>query len=218
MCGTMKCAARADMVGKSAETTDHCGEPKALKERQEAVLGCEAGENVGVVARRRMAEKHISESGKSKVACRRPARQQLLMMGLQLLRGPVHRCAPLFGRGPIPVGLDACHVCKHLAVTIAVDELCGNVEVKQILDRFLRQRTRKEVASDDDAIYFDLTNFLEHCLKGGEVRMNVIDGSDAHGGTVSEFDALRNVWQMPNLSIRTMINKRTILRTNPQLA
>jgi hypothetical protein len=59
---------------------------------------------------------------------------------------------------------------------------------------------------------------LEHCLKGGEVRMNVIDGSDAHGGTVSEFDALRNVWQMPNLSIRTMINKRTILRTNPQLA
>ena len=48
--------------------------------------------------------------------------------------------------------------------------------------------------------------------------MNVIDGSDAHGGTVSEFDALRNVWQMPNLSIRTMINKRTILRTNPQLA
>ncbi len=40
----------------------------------------------------------------------------------------------------------------------------------------------KDVASDDDVVYFRVTDLLEHRLKRGEVRMNVVDGSDAHYG------------------------------------
>ena len=64
-----------------------------------------------------------------------------------------------------------------------MNELRGNVEVEQTLDGFTRQRAGKDVATDDDAVHFGLTDLLEYRLKRGEVGMNVVNGSDAHDGT-----------------------------------
>jgi len=81
-----------------------------------------------------------------------------------------------------PVGLHARHLREHLAVTIAVDELRGSVEVEQTFDGFTGQWPGKDVAFDDDAVHFSLTDLLEYRLQRGEVGMNVVDGSDTQDG------------------------------------
>jgi len=60
------------------------------------------------------------------------------MFGLQLLRRPAHRLAPLLWRSSVPLRLDARHLCEHFAVPIAANELHRNVEVEQTLDGLTR--------------------------------------------------------------------------------
>ena len=78
--------------------------------------------------------------------------------------------------------LDVVELREHLAVTIAVDELRGNVKVEQTLDGFTGHWAGKDVASDNDAVHFDLTDLLEYRLQRREVGMNVVDSSDALDG------------------------------------
>ena len=57
-------------VGMAA---DDQGDAESFEDRQEAVIGREAGNDFGVVARCRVAEKHIAEAGNLDMACWRPA-------------------------------------------------------------------------------------------------------------------------------------------------
>jgi hypothetical protein len=61
-----------------------------------------------------------------------------------------------------------------------VDELRGDVDRKQAFHRFSGEWTGKNIASDDEAVCFGLPNFFEHSLKRRQVRMNVVNSSDAH--------------------------------------
>ena len=74
-----------------------------------------------------------------------------MIAALQLLRSPAHGLPPMFGSCAEPVELDSVHLCKHLAVPVATDELCGNFEVKQPLYRLQRQWAGKDVSADNDA-------------------------------------------------------------------
>src|SRR6266849_5496924 len=101
------------------------------------------------------------------------------MLTVELLPRPAHGLSPLFWGGAVPVRLRACHLGKHLTVAIAVDELHGNVEAQQTRECFTGHRARKHIAPDHDMVDFCLMNILEYSLKRGEVRMNIIECSDA---------------------------------------
>src|SRR5207237_3794205 len=100
------------------------------------------------------------------------------MFRKKLLRRPVQDLSNLYRQ---VARIHASHLCEHLTVAVALDELHGNVEVQQARQRFTRQRARKHVAPDYDMIYSGLTNLLQHCLERGEIAMNVIECSDSHG-------------------------------------
>ena len=93
-------------------------------------------------------------------------------------------------------------MCKYLAVSVAMDELRRNVEVKELLDSLLWQRAGQDIASDDDAVYFGVTYLLEHCIKRRKVGVNVVNGCDTHNSkSVPAAGA--------QLSVFTIINKHT---------
>src|SRR5437588_6760059 len=102
---------------------------------------------------------------------------------MKLLRVPAHdlskRCRDL-------ARVRACHLFKHHAVAVALNELHGNAEVQQAPDCFSRHRARKDIAPDHDMVYFCLTNIFEHRLKCWEVRMNIVNCSDTHNSPSSQ--------------------------------
>ena len=98
---------------------------------------------------------------------------------MKLLRHPVDDLAKLLRHGAC---VRASHPRKHLTVAVALDELHWDVEVQQTRDRFTRHRALNHIAPDHDMVYVCVTNLLEYGLEGGEVRMNIVECSDAHLG------------------------------------
>jgi hypothetical protein len=69
--------------------------------------------------------------------------------------------------------LDPRHPRKHLAVAVAVDEQCGNIE--------LEDTEWLHPASDDDAVQFRVTDPWG-TASSARGRMNIVDGREAHSG------------------------------------
>src|SRR5215469_2754994 len=102
------------------------------------------------------------------------------MIPLQLLRSPAYRLSPTFGSCAIPIGLNAVHLRKYLAVSVAVDEHSRSLNIQQSLDCLLRQGTRQDVSSNHDAVYFEIIQFVQYSLKRRKVGMNVVNGCNTH--------------------------------------
>jgi len=126
------------------------------------------------------------------------------MRDVELLRGPADRLAPLFRRSTVPIGFEARHLRKHLAVAVAVDELRRNVEVEQALNSFARHRAGNNIATDDNTVHIGFTYLPEYCGKRVSVGMDVVDGSDARDET-------------PRIAIKQMVVIYTITPADGKL-
>src|SRR5439155_26751211 len=69
---------------------------------------------------------------------------------------------------------------KHCKLTIAVNKLHWNVEPHQESERFIRHRTRENVAADYDLIDSRTTHILENSLQRRKVSMNVAECRNSH--------------------------------------
>src|ERR1700730_883345 len=99
------------------------------------------------------------------------------MFGAQLPRRPAYGFSKLFRD---PADLHPRHLCKHVHLAVALDELNWNIETQQTIDCFQRHRTGHHIAADHDLIYVGLTNILEDSLERGKIAVNIVDRSDAH--------------------------------------
>jgi hypothetical protein len=151
-----------------------------FEDRQQAVFGGPPGEHLAVASRRGMAEEHRARPGYVESERLRPARQQSLVLGIELLRDPADDFPKRRGHGP-RLRLRASQPREHLALAVPADEPNRKIEVQQGRDRLPRHRPRNHIAPHDDLVDSVAMDLLEDGLESGEVPMNVVDGGDPHG-------------------------------------
>src|SRR5437879_2131936 len=102
-----------------------------------------------------MAEQHLPYAANPDAECLGPTGQQLLVFRIKLLCSPAHDLLELFRKRAC---FCARHHCKHLTVTVALDELHWNVEVPQTAQCLPWHRARQHIATHHDLVYLCLTN------------------------------------------------------------
>ena len=80
-----------------------------------------------------------------------------------------------FGSCAIPIGLNAFHLCKRLAVSIAVNEHGRNLKIQQSVYCLLRLRTGQDVSSDDDVVQFEATTIVIQPRRRLTTRSKVLE-------------------------------------------
>jgi hypothetical protein len=117
----------------------------------EAVFACQAGKDLSVVSRRRVAEQHVTQPVNLDSTCRWPPGQQRLVSRTKLLCGPAYDLSVSFWNlADIP----ARHLRKQYALAIAVDELNWQIEVSQTCECLSRHRARQHIPTDHDMVDF----------------------------------------------------------------
>lgn len=156
---------------------DDEGRIRGRKNRREKLLGREARENLIFVARRGVTEEHVAKAGDFERQSFRPTRQQFPFVRRKFPSGPLKRRT------------SALRNCRGFAggfvedgkFTIAVNEICGNMELLQSREDFARHGAGDDVAADDDAINLHALDFAENGFERGKIAMNVIKSGDSHG-------------------------------------
>ncbi len=97
-------------------TADDHGCVYGLKDRQEAVLGCQSGEDLVVVSRCSVAEQHLAQTGDRELNRLRPITHEPRMLGRELLTDPANRLAKLLWNC---TSIDAFEPSEHFTLAVA---------------------------------------------------------------------------------------------------
>ena len=144
----------------------------------EPVFRREAGKDLTVISGRRVAEEHFTQSLNLGLTCGGPRSQQFFVSRTKPLGGPAYDLSMWAWN---LADITARHVRKHDALSIPVDELDWQIEVRQTCERFNWHRAGQHIATNNDAVRAGQMNILQDSLQRGEIGMNVIQRGNPHG-------------------------------------
>ena len=162
-------------VGMAADDQRHI-DPS--EDREEAVFRRQAGKDLSVASRRRVAEQHVTQPVNLDLICCWPTRQPRLVSRSKLLCRPAYDLSVSFWNlAEIP----ARHLRKQTALAIAADESNWYIEVGQTCECLSRHRAGHHIPTDHDLVDLGRASVLEDGLQCREVGMDVIQRSNPHG-------------------------------------
>jgi hypothetical protein len=106
-----------------------------------------------------------------------PAADRLYGRLVELLGRPAHhRAESLRDSSRLHAGVRR----QHLALTVAIDEIDGNLTREQERERLSRHRSRYHVPTNDDPIDTLAPHRAQHGLERGQVAVDVVQRGKAH--------------------------------------
>ena len=107
----------------------------------------------------------------------------MFVFRMKLLRRPAHQLAKLLWNAWwIPAG----HLFQDRNLAITLDKMSWNIELRQTVECFAWHRAGNDIAADHQALHTCMTNVFEHCLKRGQIPVNVIDRPDPHNHALGD--------------------------------
>ena len=169
-------------------TADHEACAHVLERSDETILWCQASKTLRFASRSAMAKENFVQTCNLQTPCLGPIPQNIVVLRMDLICGPAQDLSKRFRKwfagcgSPVgdPAWIWRADLGKHCKLTIAVNKLHWNVEPHQESERFIRHRTRENVAADYDLIDSRTTHILENSLQRRKVSMNVAECRNSH--------------------------------------